>query len=628
MPELSNSERIHFSADGSLLGSTTGSELRIWSMKGATLVSIGEMAKDVTDFEFLATKVVTFDRENSAVRLWDLDSGELIRKIEIPLGNYTWAVTPSGSHLALAVLKEIYVYDFGGPGLRIFSGHTDFVEALAFSADGKMLASGTGWGGNTSDLTVRLWNVETGQQIKAIPAPGNGAASLAFAPKSLVLAGAAFSGESMVWRVEDSQVVESLKLEPYSELTFSADGKSLASGGYVLDMETGNVADVIGHRASIQNLRFTRDSSRLISDDGARIHVWDSTVGKSVVTLDKSSPVTGASAKTSIRVVAHNSAYLMRLADALDVSADNKTLLWGGRLWSLESGLLTRIFATNFLEWPRTISPNWDVYVTEQWGTNIAILRDMTNGAVIHQLWRTNAYESRVQAFSPDGLLVATTGGFLRSGYDIPDRTVSVWDSRTGTLVKEFNGQTSDPYAICFSANQKYIAAIGERNDGVATVWNFDTGEVALRLIVHDPRAAAFAFFPNSELVAWGHDGGLEIWNIAGSNLVRSVTTTDTKYTSALAVSPDGRKLAVGRMDGAVSVFDLPWRETLAIQSDGGGIIVAFPKRAGMNYALQSSRDLTSWITVTNWPAAVASSDAQIKIQSAGSAQFFQLLQE
>ena len=144
MPELSNSECLHFSGDGSLLGSTTGAELRIWSMKDATLVSIGEMAKDVTDFAFLATKVVTFDRQNSAARLWDLDSGELIRKIEVPEGNYIWAVTPSGSYLALAVLKEIYVYDFDGVGKRVFSGHTDFVEALAFSADGQILASGTG----------------------------------------------------------------------------------------------------------------------------------------------------------------------------------------------------------------------------------------------------------------------------------------------------------------------------------------------------------------------------------------------------------------------------------------------------------------------------------------------------
>jgi WD40 repeat protein len=148
---------------------------------------------------------------DQALRLWDAGSGNLVREF--------------------AAYKE---KDFE-------KGHRDAVFGVAFSPDGKTIASGS------SDRTVKLWNVADGKVVRELvnpeykPAPGNPPEahpgwvySLRFTPdgKHLVSVGQAprNHGHLAVWNVADGKLLSarSLPLGAFYGVAVAPDGKALA----------------------------------------------------------------------------------------------------------------------------------------------------------------------------------------------------------------------------------------------------------------------------------------------------------------------------------------------------------------------------------------------------------------
>src|SRR5262249_7828530 len=107
----------------------------------------------------------------------------------------------------------------------------DVIGALAFSPDGRTLATANRW----QRAEVRLWDASTGQLLHQLPAPaeqGNHVVALTFAPDGRTLAGATFDGIVLFW--DPTTGVESrpqLKHVEHCQLAaFSPDGRTLALG--------------------------------------------------------------------------------------------------------------------------------------------------------------------------------------------------------------------------------------------------------------------------------------------------------------------------------------------------------------------------------------------------------------
>jgi len=108
--------------------------------------------------------------------------------------------------------------------------HAGSVNTVAFSPDGKLLASGS------EDRTVRLWRVEDGAPLGVLEEHKNRVNAVAFSPDGKLLAsgsGGRIRNDDTVrlWRVEDGELVHTLEVHPTSinTVAFSADGNLLAS---------------------------------------------------------------------------------------------------------------------------------------------------------------------------------------------------------------------------------------------------------------------------------------------------------------------------------------------------------------------------------------------------------------
>ena len=135
--------------------------------------------------------------------------------------------------------------------LATLQGHTDQINALAFSPDGTTLASGSG---NiriySEDNTVRLWDVADRKQIAIRKVPGDGVWSVAFSPDGTILAWGA--GAITLWDVASRRKIATL--EGVTPVMFSPDGATLASaveGG-------GGTIQAMGRGEPTRDHHFTR----------------------------------------------------------------------------------------------------------------------------------------------------------------------------------------------------------------------------------------------------------------------------------------------------------------------------------------------------------------------------------
>ena len=283
--------------------------------------------------------------------------------------------------------------------------HTDEVNAVAFSPDGKILASGS------PDSAIQLWNVKDGTILKTLNWEDSGVKNVVFSPDGNNLVSMSYDA-IRIWRVEDGSLLRTFEVEgSNSQLAVSPDGKVLAMGIYdtiqIWNIEDGTVLKKLDGYSSVNAVAFSPDGKILASgSEDSSVRLWQVEDGKLLRTIKGfqgySGPVRGLAFSPDGQIL---------------VSMDSFTA-W---LWQVEDGKLLRYIKITSPSFSGnstfSFSPDGGILAFGAKDMNVVDglidakgyvqLRRVNDGAILSILKdRTPLFGS--VAFSPDGALVAT----------------------------------------------------------------------------------------------------------------------------------------------------------------------------------------------------------------------------
>ncbi|MCY4401736.1 MAG: WD40 repeat domain-containing protein [Candidatus Poribacteria bacterium] len=234
------------------------------------------------------------DMDNT-IRLWDISTGQEKRVYWVDIGEHSTssvrsvAISPNGCVIAGGIneIETICLWDVETTEQTNLLRETasdalHWVNTVAFSIDGKMLASGS------EDGNLYLWNVTTGEKIKALTEDTENIFSIAFCPDGKTLASGAADNTIRLWDLPSGENIATL--EGHTDWVFSVavnrDGKMLASGSRdktirIWDTATKKeIMPLIGHQNVVWSVAFSPDGKTLASgSEDHTIRLWDIATG-------------------------------------------------------------------------------------------------------------------------------------------------------------------------------------------------------------------------------------------------------------------------------------------------------------------------------------------------------------
>jgi len=184
---------------------------------------------------------------------------------------------------------------------RSLKGHTGYVQALEWSPDGRVLASGT----HSADGTICLWDSKSWEPLRTLKGHSNSVLDLAWSPDGRTIVSGGHDKVVRIWDVKTGQQTKILEgtTDAITSISFSYDGEFIASkfwnGGvlvwqYDRDEIVGSFKETVGTR-----LQFHPNQLHLATVDGQVIRVWE----LDAHTLTKTSPITPAIHYSNAKVV-------------------------------------------------------------------------------------------------------------------------------------------------------------------------------------------------------------------------------------------------------------------------------------------------------------------------------------
>ncbi len=278
---------------------------------------------------------------------------------------------------------------------------------------------------------------------------------------------------------------------------------------------------------SVRNLAFSPDGRTLAvawsTGPASRVDWWDVASGKSGEPIRPAFGVRGV-AMTSDRTLA------LGLGDGTV------------RLWSLDPAPPSRELRHGAEVWAVAFSPDGSTLASG--GDDHAVrLWKVADGAHRKTLSGHQALVMSV-AYAPDGRSLVT-GGF--------EGAVRVWDAAAGTSRELLPAHTQPVTAVAVSPDGRIIASRGR--DLVVRLWDAATHKLLRELPCGRSMTGSLAFSPDSAILAMASgDVGVQLWDVERGTLAGEFPDPD--YTWSVALSGDGKTLAIGSANGEARLYD------------------------------------------------------------------------
>ncbi|MGL5081366.1 MAG: protein kinase domain-containing protein [Microcoleaceae cyanobacterium] len=200
---------------------------------------------------------------------WNLANKELFVPLEHAGAIWSVDISPNEQTIASASSDlTVRVWDRqSGLVLFDFPVHTDIVYAVAFTPDGTQLVSGS------QDQTIKIISLETGEVLKSLDAHSGGVRTLAVSPDGQKIVSGGFDDTVKIWSLETGKLLQTLSGHSGDVLSvaISPDGRSVASGSAdrtvkVWSLETGELLNTLtGHTNEVDTVAFSPDGRVLAS---------------------------------------------------------------------------------------------------------------------------------------------------------------------------------------------------------------------------------------------------------------------------------------------------------------------------------------------------------------------------